>query len=67
MQENLFYPRGRAILGQYALSSDRMGGKAPEPACFVAVAVCVAGMALRFVWTVTLPNEAKSMSRYFSS
>ena len=41
------------ILGQYALSTDIMGGKPPAAVYFVVAAVCACGFALLFLWMTT--------------
>jgi sodium transport system permease protein len=55
-----FYPIGNRpwlapvpILGQYALSTDIMGGKPPAAVYYVVAAVCAAGFALLFLWMTT--------------
>ena len=55
-----FYPIGDRpwlapvpIVGQYALSTDIMGGKPPEAVYLILAAVCAAAFALLFLWMTT--------------
>ena len=55
-----FYPVGDRpwmapipILGQYALSTDIMGGKPPAPIYLILAALSAAAFALVFVWLTT--------------